>query len=516
MAITSGFFNSVDGDRKYTPEDFGHFLHGLVSSGVYMENASSLQVLATDGMTVEVQRGRAMLDFHWLNNDGPLELTLATGGSQDRIDAIVAYVDMGARVCDIKVKQGTPAAAPKAPAMERSDVLKEYMLAKVYVTKLSTSVTQTAITDTRADTTVCGFVTGLIKQVDTSTLFLQWQTAYEEAYADLGDYLAAQRAAWEAFFANVTKDNVLPAPALADAGKIPAVNKTADGYNLIDLLETLKPFVNSRTVANLLDNSDFTNPVNQRGGDVYTGAVYTIDRWKSAAKLDVIVDDGFVTLECLTGASTRNALTQVLPPDRIPEPGTKVTLAFMNTYGDLYIGSAAWPTSGSVRAFGGDTGFAGTIYTDRISFFVPPDTKDDFVWAALYEGEYTAETLPEYRPKGYTTELQECRRYYQRINPGYIPFGFGWSNNTTAAAIRVTLPCSPMRIQPTVTFSGTLSNVRLQFNQGAVNVASVDGVHYRPGAEYMAIFMKPNTVYVGPFVAYCISDFEVFELSADL
>ena len=37
-------------------------------------------------------------------------------------------------------------------------------------------------------------------------------------------------------------------------------------------------------------------------------------------------------------------------------------------------------------------------------------------WAALYEGEYTAETLPEYQPKGYGAELAECQRYYYRIN----------------------------------------------------------------------------------------------------
>lgn len=236
MAITFGFFNSVGGDRKYTAEDIGRYLQGLVSSGVYADSSNSLQVLANDGMTVEVQAGRAMLDFHYMKNDSPLAITLSAGGAQDRIDAIVAYVDMLNRVCDIKIKEGTPAAAPVAPTMERTDVLKEYMLAKVYVTKLATSITQANITDTRADTTVCGWVTGIIKQVDTSTLFLQWQTAYEEAYAELGDYLAAQKTAWEVFFASVTEDLGLPAPALDDAGKAPAVNDEGNGYELREFL----------------------------------------------------------------------------------------------------------------------------------------------------------------------------------------------------------------------------------------------------------------------------------------
>jgi hypothetical protein len=37
----------------------------------------------------------------------------------------------------------------------------------------------------------------------------------------------------------------------------------------------------------------------------------------------------------------------------------------------------------------------------------------DCEWIALYEGEYTTETLPEYHPKGYGAELTECRRYYR-------------------------------------------------------------------------------------------------------
>lgn len=38
-----------------------------------------------------------------------------------------------------------------------------------------------------------------------------------------------------------------------------------------------------------------------------------------------------------------------------------------------------------------------------------------FDWAALYEGEYTADNLPPYVPKGYTVELMECMRYYEQI-----------------------------------------------------------------------------------------------------
>ena len=239
MAITSGFFNSVNKDRLYNAAQIGRYLQYIVSDGVYAYDSTSLQVLANDGMTVEVQAGRAMLDHHFMENDAPITLTLNAGGAQDRVDAIVMYVDMTERACGIVVKEGTPAASPVRPALTRTDVRKEYMLASVYVTKLTNAITQSSITDTRADTSVCGWVTGLIKQVDTSTLFTQWQTAYEEAYAELGDYLAAQKAAWDEFFTNVAEDTLVPVPNVDAIGYVIKVNENGDGYILAPASTTL-------------------------------------------------------------------------------------------------------------------------------------------------------------------------------------------------------------------------------------------------------------------------------------
>lgn len=235
MSITCGFYNSVDGDRKYNAAQIGRYLQYIVSSGVFPYVSDSLQVLAEDGLTVSVQAGRAMLDYHYMDNDAPITFTLTAGGTQDRIDAIIMYHDETERRCDIAIKEGTPAAAPKAPTMTRTDVRKEYMLAAIHVPKLASSITQANITDTRADTSVCGWVTGLIKQVDTSTLFMQWQAAYEEAYAELGDYLAAQKAAWDAFFTAVSEDNLVPVPNVDAIGYAVTVNDAGNGYILAPL-----------------------------------------------------------------------------------------------------------------------------------------------------------------------------------------------------------------------------------------------------------------------------------------
>jgi hypothetical protein len=199
VAIKYGFFNSVNGDRKYTAADIGDYLRGIIYSGVYPDGTSSLQVLAAGGMAVEVQPGRAMLEFKYLENDMPHQITLAAGGTMDRIDAIVAYMDLNERACGIVAKEGTPAAAPVAPAMTRTDVRYEVMLASVYVTRLVNEVTQANITDTRHLTEVCGWVRGAIRQN--------------------------------------TAD--IPVPAPATAGYIPHVTEDGNGYELLAADTTL-------------------------------------------------------------------------------------------------------------------------------------------------------------------------------------------------------------------------------------------------------------------------------------
>lgn len=195
MAVTSGFFNSVSGDRKYSAEDIGRYLHGIVSSGVYADASSSLQVVAGGGMQVTVQAGRAMLDYHYMENDSPMTLDIPAAGAKDRIDAIVARLNMTDRLCEIAVKKGTEATEPTRPAMTRNDYTKEYMLASVYVTKLVTEIKKVNITDTRPDNTVCGFVTGVINQVDTTNLFTQYQ-----------EYMEAQKQAFDNWFAALTQE----------------------------------------------------------------------------------------------------------------------------------------------------------------------------------------------------------------------------------------------------------------------------------------------------------------------
>lgn len=87
-------------------------------------------------------------------------------------------------------------------------------------------------------------------------------------------------------------------------------------------------------------------------------------------------------------------------------------------------------------------------------------------WAALYEGAFTAETLPPYVPKGYAAELAECQRYYWKTD-----MIFRSSANAVLQTINIQFPIR-MRVIPTVKYSLVEGSEPSGFN------ISVDGVSY--------------------------------------
>ena len=185
MSIKSGFHNSINGDRKYNAEDMNRPYKDIVSNGVFPNPSDQLQVFASSGMIVSVSAGGGLFGNGWAYNDAPELLTLDPAeATLSRIDAIVLRRDESEAVRDsvLIVKKGTPSQNPVRPEMVRDDYVNEYCLATILITPGTTIITGSMITDTRPDTTVCGWVTGLIDQVDTTTLFNQWQSAYQEQY----------------------------------------------------------------------------------------------------------------------------------------------------------------------------------------------------------------------------------------------------------------------------------------------------------------------------------------------
>lgn len=236
---------------------------------------------------------------------------------------------------------------------------------------------------------------------------------------------------------------------------------------------TLNRLVQGHTPRNLLDNSDFTNPVNQRGKTAYseTGG-YTIDRWKTASKLTLAVQDASVKLTC-TSTSSANGVTQYL--ENPPAVGTVVTLAMMETNGTLSVGSITMPSSSYTVAFRTASGVIGRMYADRVSIMVPIGVSIDVKWVALYEGEYSAENLPEYQPKGYAAELAECQRYYWKI--GAIT-AMGYTYSATTAYVVFISPVI-MRTKPEIVCSDDVTfTIRCGGNEYSVSGSSLGTNQY--------------------------------------
>lgn len=195
MAIKSYFFDAVanpDGtwDRTYSAGDFSNYLNLLVGSGVFPNPSTNLQVRASSGLDIIVDAGSGWIDGRKMENTTDLVLTVDNPDVLlPRIDRVVFYLDYDEREFGIRVDKGTAAATPEAPALVRNTSIQEYCLATIAVSANAASITQADITDTRADSTVCGWVAGLIQQVDTSTLFLQWQAAYESYYNQINTEL---------------------------------------------------------------------------------------------------------------------------------------------------------------------------------------------------------------------------------------------------------------------------------------------------------------------------------------
>ena len=104
MAIRYGYFNSVDGDRKYNAEDMTMYFKGLVSDGVYQTVGNMLVINAGSGLTVSMGTGRALVNMHWIENTAIMNIDLGTASvSADTYKLIVLRCDLSDDVRNISV-----------------------------------------------------------------------------------------------------------------------------------------------------------------------------------------------------------------------------------------------------------------------------------------------------------------------------------------------------------------------------------------------------------------------------
>lgn len=212
MAITYGFYNAVKGsdgtyDRVYNAEQISNMFEGLLTSGVYESVGDAMIVKAKTGMTITVGEGRAVMSSgKWIKNDSLLQITLAAAHlTLSRYSAIVIRENKQSREITITEKAGAAATSPEKPVMTNNYLYEEKCLAYVYVGAGATTISQMNIQDVRANTNLCGWVTGLVDQVDVGDLFLQYQDAYEKQLASMIQWQNSQQAAFEEWYTTLTQ-----------------------------------------------------------------------------------------------------------------------------------------------------------------------------------------------------------------------------------------------------------------------------------------------------------------------
>ena len=218
-------------------------------------------------------------------------------------------------------------------------------------------------------------------------------------------------------------------------------------------------------VYNLLDNSDFVHPVAQAGVNGAHGATgYAVDRWMRTSGATVSqAADGLKIVSDKT--SWTAGIQQRIEAKRFADVMTFAVRGVFPVACRLFVYIGSGTTNFGTAYFQGDaaertlvlklTKPDGLTGDEVVNVYISPDTGSTGTaavvrWAALYEGEYTAETLPPYVPKEYAAELAECLRYYRKIKADNETFA-GYAARGVAYAF---IPLQTMRIKPSLVPSG--------------------------------------------------------------
>lgn len=187
-----GFFNSINGDRLYNADQMSKIFEGLITDGVYESVGDKLAVQPNSNMTIQIATGRGWFNKRWVDNTTPYAITLeASDVTLNRYAAVCIKVDTTdtVRSAEPCIKYSDFASDPVKPTMEHSELINEYCLAYVYIGAGVTEITAENIEDTRADESLCGWVTGLIEQISTATLFSQWEAIFTNWFNGLKDII---------------------------------------------------------------------------------------------------------------------------------------------------------------------------------------------------------------------------------------------------------------------------------------------------------------------------------------
>lgn len=268
---------------------------------------------------------------------------------------------------------------------------------------------------------------------------------------------------------------------------------------------------------NLLDNSNFENPINQRRSatDSYRGLGYSIDRWiVSSETAALTIGSGFILIQ--SDSANVEMFTQRMEPGTLKQ-GEKYTAVIWLNDGTILAGSGTC-VSGAANL----TDASKDVYAQ----IAPGSTYDSFrlcvaggkyarvKHCALYEGEFSPESVSRYNYKSYACEFHECCRYFYRI-PHLGAYSYpGYVTSATNARCTVFLPIE-MRAQPTFNLA-SVNDAQVFTTAGLVKPTKMELVEMFTNAVAINITGTYTAALSTPATARFGSSAAIATLSADL
>lgn len=212
MSVSSGFFNSLNGDRKYNTAQMSAIFDGLIIDGVFASIGTAFAVKAAGGLTVNVGVGKAWFDHTWTVNDSILPMTAPEAEVLlDRIDAVVLEVNgmESVRENTIKFVKGNPSSAPSRPTLTNEGNVHQYPLCYIY-RKYGTAVINQADITPMVGTESTPFVTGILQTVSLDELLGKWQDELDRftdaRSQEVDDWIAQEESDFTTWFDKMKAD----------------------------------------------------------------------------------------------------------------------------------------------------------------------------------------------------------------------------------------------------------------------------------------------------------------------
>lgn len=173
-------------DRAESSDFLAMFISHIISDGVLAQPGDCFQVLAFEGMKLKIRPGFGIVKGRFFFDENDFYVTVPNASTNfKRIDRVILRANYPQRLCEIMIIEGEPALNPVPPDLIQptSGDYYELCLATININSNQTVITQSNITDTRYDSSVCGIVTQAIDHIDTSVLFAQLNQFYNEFVA---------------------------------------------------------------------------------------------------------------------------------------------------------------------------------------------------------------------------------------------------------------------------------------------------------------------------------------------